>query len=71
MLYIRRSWHFLSFMSIMSTDIFPKSTSEYSVHVLVPESYSFTMSIFAYLLAERNNQRREKCAVKRLVHNAE
>lgn len=34
MLYFKRSWHFLSFMSIISTDIFPKSTDGYSVHAL-------------------------------------
>lgn len=34
MLYFKRSWHFLSFMSIISTDIFPKSTGGYFVHAL-------------------------------------
>lgn len=34
MLYIKRSWHFLSFTSIISTDKFSKSPGGYSVYVL-------------------------------------
>lgn len=63
MLYIRKSWHFLSFMSITSTDIFSKSIGGYSVHVLY-RKITMSMYIFAYFLDERNNHRRKSVQLR-------
>lgn len=49
MLHMKRSWHFLSFMSIISTDIFAMSTGGYSVHVLYMMKITVLQCLCIYL----------------------